>query len=149
MKYPLEKDEKHIRISFIIFQTNENFNGQLVHSPFIVKQSTLKYGRGININDIKEHRKVIVIDSITNDLFFKGNGLGQNIKFPIYENIQNDDGTWQAQISSYEFFEIVGVYTNDQTNYQKFNKDLNSTKGDEEMIYQSECYIPMSCACLW
>ncbi len=141
LAYPVTIDGVNANFVLNLYQTNYNFTGQIVTSEEHVNVSELLLGRGITTDDIDNNKKVIVIDSIMNDILFQGDGIGRALRIPVYGSNVNQDNNTEISISRYEIFEVIGVYKNSNQEYYNFNKQL---KESQNLYYNAHCYIPES-----
>ncbi len=139
LKWPFMINETEIQLSFNITRVN-NFDARLVLSSDYVVPSSLIKGRGITEEDILEKKDVIVIDEITEQLLFSGNGLGKEISIPIMgEQFQN--GYSLYTIVDFATLEVVGVYENSFIDKFNFSEELEE---NDSLIYNTFFYIPIS-----
>lgn len=146
MLTPIKYDSKMLKLSFQFYQTNQNFNGDLVLDGQTVRTTALLEGRGITKEDIDSKNPVVVIDSITNQLLYQGKGVGQMMHIPILEDVQQTDGSWVKRHAGYETLQIIGVYENSDADYTELYSAADASSEKEYGYYQSVCYMPTSCS---
>ena len=141
---PIKYDEKTMNLTLQLYQTNQNFNGDLVMDGETVRTTVLLEGRGITKEDIDCKNPVVVIDSLTNQLLYQGKGLGQRLHIPILKDVPQPDGTVLKQRDGYKTLQIIGIYESSEANYTELSGVLDASTDMQRESYQSVCYIPTS-----
>ncbi|MCI8669311.1 MAG: ABC transporter permease [Lachnospiraceae bacterium] len=141
LAYPVTVKSINTNITLYLYQTNQNFNGQMITSQEHVIMSELLSGRGITADDIDYQNKVIIIDSILNKILFQENGIGKSIRIPIYGSQTNENNNTEISVSRYEIFKVIGIYKNTRQDYINFNRQI---KEGQTLYYNARCYIPES-----
>lgn len=141
LAYPVTVNNINTNIVLNLYQTNQNFNGQIITSQEHVVMSELLSGRGITTDDIDRKSKVIIIDSVINKILFQEDGIGKNIRIPIYGSHTDENNNTEISVSRYEIFKVIGVYKNTQQDSINFNKQI---KEGQTLYYNARCYIPES-----
>lgn len=141
LAYPVIVNGVNTNFILNLYQTNQNFTGYMITSQENVVMSELLMGRSISSEDIDKKNKVIIIDSIMNNILFQGNGIGKNMRIPVYSSHTDENNNTEISISRYEIFKIIGVYKNTRQDYVNFNKQI---KEGQNLYYTARCYIPES-----
>lgn len=136
-KWDFYVEDSDISVSFSLYGTS-SFDANVILTESSILPSTLIKGRGINNQDISLREKVIVIDDITEELLFGGNGLDQYVKIPIMDQVYENGIYIYKQVDSVSF-RVIGVYDSNQETKKSFAQSLNN---ESEMMYNSIYYIP-------
>lgn len=107
---------------------------------------SIKYGRNINENEIRDNAKVCLIDEYTaNILFGKSECVGEKIKLGdengsgIYVTDGEDEG-----LHNIEKYEIVGVMKNSYYS-DKQNINMKENPLDEDSVNVKTIFVPVIC----
>lgn len=138
-KWDFIVQDTRINLMFTIYGTSP-MEAQLVMTESTIRPSTLLKGRGITQTDIGDRSNVILIDDVTEQLLFSGNGLGQTVTVPIMGPVL-EQGIVYYRIIRQVAFEVIGVYSSNRESKLEFARNV---RNNESFSHLSRYYIPLS-----
>ena len=133
LTYPVVVNETNqlVNITAAVYGTDSSYDGSFSLEENGVLETDIIAGRTFLSEEVTYKHNVIIIDSVTSELLYGGEALGEIIKLPV--EIAYEDGNELVDVLEYE---IIGVYNSSEEDYQAI---LNA---EGNYYYAPVYYVP-------